>query len=145
MSPWAHPDEPGEWPGMTRGLPARFKAVLDAEPDELFRRAATFCFWHEAGRWHRTDPELPEDVDVGDDPQGARYVLECQLDREPAEQHVAEYHERPELIPAAAALLDATEAGSPLTAELVAPFADKLTADDLLRRAREVGLPATSP
>jgi hypothetical protein len=137
MSPWAHPDEPDEWPGMTRGLPPQLREVLDAEPNENYRRSVSFCFFHDGRAWHRTDPDLPaeERLEGDEDPQGARSVLRRVMDRSAADRHVADYHERPDLVDAAKALIDAVEAGAPLTPRLVAPIAEAAGAEDLLRRA----------
>lgn len=130
MAFWQEPDGPD----ITRGLPARFQAVLDGEPDPLYRQAVTFVFWHEAGAWHRTRPDLPEDrlADDLEDPQGARRVLAPFVDRTAAHRHVIAYHERPDLLDAAVALLDADA----VTEALLVPFAGERAPGALLTRAR---------
>lgn len=144
LQPAAHPDEPEEWPGMSTGLPERAKAVLDAEPDENYRKAVTFCFWSDETGWRSTQPELP-DWEPGDDEdlQGAEYVLEEVLSASAAADHVASYHERPELRSAAGTLVAAVEAGRELPADCLAPFAEASSPAELATRARALGIRVT--
>jgi hypothetical protein len=141
LHPAAHPDEPEEWPGMTDGLPARYKEVIDAEPDEAYRTAVSFVFWHDGTTWRSHSPE-PPDWEPGDDLdlQGAEFVLERVLSTEAAAEHLARYHERPELQPQAAVLIAAAERGVPLTVEVLAPFASAIPPAALGLRAESLGL-----
>jgi hypothetical protein len=141
LQPAAHPDEPDEWPGITLGLPERARAVLEGEPDEVYRKAITFCFWSDGSEWRSTRPEPPDWEPGGDeDLQGAEFVLEAVLSSDAAARHVDSYHERPELRPAAAELIAALEAGHEVPAQALAPFAEELAVEPLAARAESLGV-----
>ena len=74
------------------------------------------------------------------DPQGVAGVLAEVLSADGARDYVREYHERADLQDSAARLVEAAEADRAVTADLVAPFAAASTADNLLERARRIGL-----
>jgi hypothetical protein len=141
LRPEAHPDEPEEWPGLMTGLPESATAVLEGEPDEIYRKAVTFCFWSDEASWHSTEPEQP-DWEPGDevDLQGAEYVLEDVLSASAAADHVNSYHERPELRPAAAALIAAVESGQAVATAALNPFAVAVSLADLTTRAASLGI-----
>jgi hypothetical protein len=139
MSPWGREDGRDDWPGLFDGLPERFRAVIDAQPQQ--RRSVTFCFWHEGGGWQSGSPEVP-DWEQLDDPQGVAGVLDHVLHSHGAGDYVRDYYQRPELEDAALALVTAVESDGALTTELVAPFAAGKSAGDLLGYARRLGLRA---
>jgi hypothetical protein len=103
-SPYAHDDDPEVWPGLLDGLPDELATHLPAGHP----LAVSAAYWYVDGRWQMGAPE-PATEDAGpylSDPQGVRELVAPLLDADVSEI-LADYYERPELIPAAQALMDA--------------------------------------
>lgn len=142
-SPWAHDDEPQDWPGMLDGLPPRLAAHLPAP--EYGPRSISACYWHANGQWHMGTPELATEnpAPLLSDPQGVGDLIKPLLGVDVATVSVlvVDYYETPNRLDAAADLVQLIESGTPVTAAALAPMqpVDGVTA--MLQRSRAITLP----
>ncbi len=141
-SPWIRDDEARDWPGMLAGLPDRLAAHLP-EPFEGEPRSISGCYWHADGRWSMGEPE-PASEPPGafhSDPQGTGGLIGVLLDGANVSELVVDYHERPELLGAAQALIGLVERGEPVTEDAIAALEPREDAAAAMpARARELGL-----
>jgi hypothetical protein len=140
-SPWGHPSEGVDWPGMLDGLPAHLADHLPQPLGPSEPRSLSACYWRSNGHWAMGNPEPAPDADEWGDPQGVRDLIAPVLDGtgEEMTRYMEEYYERPDLTEPAVSLFVAIDQGEPLT---VTHF-ERLGAvdpDTLLGRAREFGI-----
>lgn len=137
MSPYV-PGAASIWPGLIDGLPAEFRAYVMGPLFRIDRRfAATICLWRRPAddRWHHGTMKIPE----GADPDGANWMFEYLMDRDPA--RYARTANIVHNLDVSAEAVGQVYAQVPLTEEIVRAINPREEFEFVQREAERIGYP----